>query len=85
MVRVYIYEAFILVLAASLMGVVIGAATAWSFTLQRTLFLQTPLEFAVPWAAIAIVAFVSALLSAAGPAYKLTRVAITRLLRAIDG
>ena len=85
MVRVYIYEALVLVLAASLMGVIIGAATAWSFTLQQTLFLQMPLNFGVPWAAIAVVAVVSALLSAAGPAYKLTKAGITKLLRSIDG
>jgi ABC-type antimicrobial peptide transport system permease subunit len=44
MVRVYIHEALVLVLAASIMGILIGTATAWSFTLQRTLFLNTPLQ-----------------------------------------
>ena len=85
MVRVYIYEALILVLAASLMGVIIGATTAWSFTLQQTLFLQIPVNFRVPWAAIAVVAVVSALLSAVAPAARLTRTSITRLLRSLDG
>jgi hypothetical protein len=81
MVRVYVHEALVLVLAASFMGVCIGTGVAWSFTLQRTLFLNTPLQLGVPWPAIAIVAILSALLASVAPAARLTRAGITRLLR----
>ncbi len=80
----YVYEALILVLSAGVLGIIIGAITAWTFTLQRTLFLQTPLNFNVPFAPIAVVALVSALLSAAWPAVQLTRTSIVKLLKSVD-
>ena len=40
MMRVYAYEAFILVLASSIMGVVIGTVIAWTFG-QQVSFVPT--------------------------------------------
>jgi hypothetical protein len=42
-------------------------------------------QLGVPWPAIAIVATVSALLSAVAPAARLTRAGITKLLRSFGG
>ena len=45
--KLFIYEAFILVLSSSFSGVVIGTWVGWSITLQRSMFIgmPTPLTF----------------------------------------
>ena len=40
LIRVYVHESLVLVLAASFMGAAIGIVTAIVFTLQQTLFNQ---------------------------------------------
>ena len=45
----YIYEAFILVLASSLLGIMIGTMVGFSMTLQQILFTNIPLFFYFPW------------------------------------
>ena len=40
LVRVFVYEAYALVLASSLMGVIIGVLVGWTFSQQRSLFTQ---------------------------------------------
>ncbi len=44
LIRVYIYEAFVLVVSASIMGTIIGSIVAWTFSQQRTLFTQVRLR-----------------------------------------
>lgn len=39
----YVYEAFILVMASSLLGLFIGTLVGWTMVLQRVLFVQLPL------------------------------------------
>lgn len=45
--KLFMYEAFILVLSSSFSGVVIGTLVGWSITLQRSIFIgmPTPLTF----------------------------------------
>ena len=45
--KLFIYEAFILVLSSSLSGVVIGTVVGWSLSVQRSMFIgmPTPLTF----------------------------------------
>lgn len=45
--KLFIYEAFILVLSSSFAGVVIGTCVGWSITMQRSMFIgmPTPLTF----------------------------------------
>ena len=45
----YIYEAFILVLSSSLLGICIGTIVGFSMTLQQALFTNIPLTFFFPW------------------------------------
>jgi ABC-type antimicrobial peptide transport system permease subunit len=45
----YIYEAFILVLSSSLLGMMIGTTVGFSMTLQQILFTDIPLFFYFPW------------------------------------
>ncbi len=45
----YVYEAFILVMASSLLGLFIGTIVGWTMVLQRVLFVQLPLEFYFPY------------------------------------
>eukprot|EP00948_MAST-09A_sp_MAST-9A-sp1_P003404 g3404.t1 len=40
LVRVYVYEAFVITASSSLFGVVVGTIVAWTFTMQRNLFTQ---------------------------------------------
>eukprot|EP01126_Amoeba_proteus_P055936 TRINITY_DN6974_c0_g1_i18.p1 TRINITY_DN6974_c0_g1~~TRINITY_DN6974_c0_g1_i18.p1 ORF type:complete len:621 (-),score=103.89 TRINITY_DN6974_c0_g1_i18:126-1988(-) len=49
MYRVYIYEAFILVFASSLLGVGIGLFVGYAMTIQQSLFTQLPVPFKFPW------------------------------------
>jgi len=45
----YIYEAFILVLSSSLLGIGIGTIVGFSMTLQQALFTDIPVQFYFPW------------------------------------
>src|SRR3954470_13126529 len=47
--RVYVSEAFVLVLASSLLGVLIGLVVSYTMTAQQILFTQLPIPFAFPW------------------------------------
>ena len=48
--RLYVYEAFILVLAASMFGLVIGVVLGWTMSSQQQLFTQFPVTFVFPTA-----------------------------------
>ncbi len=83
-VRVFVYEAFALVMSASLLGILVGTSVAWTFNLQRTLFTQLPVPLFVPWgtiAAVAITSVLAAVCSAAFPTHMLTRETVGTLLR----
>jgi len=63
MKRVYIYEAFVLVLTSSILGIMIGMAIGYAMTLQQSLFTQLPLPFVFPWL-IMITVFVGSVIFA---------------------
>jgi len=68
--RTYIWESFVLVLAASILGVCVGVVMGYTIVLQRALFTQLPLPFVFPWGqviAILILSFVFAWLSSWAP------------------
>jgi ABC-type antimicrobial peptide transport system permease subunit len=54
MYRVYAYEGFVVVLSSSLMGFGIGVGVGYTMTIQRVLFTQLPVPFAIPWVLLAI-------------------------------
>lgn len=45
----YIYESFLLVMASSLLGILIGTMVGFTMTLQQMLFIEIPLQFYFPW------------------------------------
>jgi ABC-type antimicrobial peptide transport system permease subunit len=55
MYRIYIYEAFVLVLSSSLLGVLIGTVVAFTMTLQQSLFTQLPVPFDFPYTILLVV------------------------------
>lgn len=61
MYRVYVYEAFVLVFASSLLGLIIGTVVGYTVLLQRILFTQLPIPFVFP-TQLLIVVFVCSIL-----------------------
>lgn len=47
--RIYIYEAFLLVVTSSLLGIIIGTVTSYTMNSQQSLFTQLPLAFKFPY------------------------------------
>ncbi len=83
-VLLYIYEAFILVLSASLMGILIGTMVGYTMTIQQTTFQKIPLEFFFPYTQFIMVLLMSilcAFLSTFGPARALLKKQIASILR----
>lgn len=65
----YIYEAFVVVLAANLLGLMIGVGIGWTITLQRQLFTQIPIVFTFPTVFLLII-FVASAVSAVLSSYQ---------------
>ncbi|KAL6076916.1 FtsX domain-containing protein [Balamuthia mandrillaris] len=82
--RIYLYEAFILVLASSFLGILIGSAVGYTLVLQRILFSQIPIPFEFPWLILGLVFVASilfSLLSSLGPINAVMRKPIVNILR----
>lgn len=54
-IRIFTYEAFVLVFAASLLGVCIGLIMSFTLVAQRILFTQLPVPYFFPWQFILVV------------------------------
>lgn len=85
MYRLFIWESFVLVAAASVMGLVVGTAVAYTMLLQNSLFSQLPLPFTFPYTqliALLVVSFIFAFFASYGPvALLLNLPSITHILR----
>jgi len=46
--KLFIYEAFILVISSSFSGVLIGICVGWSISMQRAMFVNLPTPFTFP-------------------------------------
>jgi uncharacterized membrane protein YgcG len=82
--RIYMYEAFVLVLASSLLGIIIGSAVGYTLLLQRILFTQLPLPFRFPWQILIIVftcSLIFAFASSFGPITSVMKRSIVQILR----
>eukprot|EP01063_Lacrimia_lanifica_P003040 TRINITY_DN11637_c1_g1_i1.p1 TRINITY_DN11637_c1_g1~~TRINITY_DN11637_c1_g1_i1.p1 ORF type:complete len:1005 (+),score=334.65 TRINITY_DN11637_c1_g1_i1:293-3307(+) len=82
--RLYIWEAFVLVTTASILGFLVGTLVAYTMVIQRQLFLQLPLEFNFPFvmfAWVVLLAFVFAIASSYGPTSRLLQHSIVSILR----
>eukprot|EP00002_Diphylleia_rotans_P029058 TRINITY_DN5889_c0_g1_i2.p1 TRINITY_DN5889_c0_g1~~TRINITY_DN5889_c0_g1_i2.p1 ORF type:complete len:1017 (-),score=172.30 TRINITY_DN5889_c0_g1_i2:111-3161(-) len=85
--RVYIYEAFILVLSSSSLGIVIGAVIGFTMTLQRQLFTQLPIAFSFPTdllIAIVVASVLLAVLASFHPTRRMTQKSIVEILRTME-
>jgi ABC-type antimicrobial peptide transport system permease subunit len=85
-VRLFIYESLVLVLAASVMGIAIGFVVAYTMSAQSFLFTQLPLDPIVPWQIMLLViglSFIFSVISAVFPAVALVRLPIVTLLKRI--
>lgn len=84
--RIYIYEAFLLVVASSLLGIIIGTVTSYTMNSQQSLFTQLPLAFKFPFILLATVLTCSvlfALLSSWSPIKVVLNNRIVSILRGL--
>ncbi|KAL9645766.1 hypothetical protein ABK040_003498 [Willaertia magna] len=83
-IRIYIYEAFVLICAASISGVVIGFIISYTMASQNTLITQLPIDFLFPWQ-ITLMIFGSAILfsfvASFFPVYQLLKLPIVDILK----
>lgn len=80
----YFYEAFILVISSSCLGVMIGTTVAFTMVLQQVVFSQIPLFFFFPWTQfiiIMVMAIICALVSSWGPTGNLVKHDIAHIFR----
>lgn len=80
----YFYEAFILVIASSLLGVMIGCTVAFTMVLQQVMFTQIPIFFFFPWMQFGVIMGMSmlcALISSWGPTSNLVKHDIAYIFR----
>lgn len=80
----YTYEAFVLVISSSLLGIIIGVAVGWTMSVQQSMFMSMPPPFYFPIVQTIIVFIVSllcAVLSTIGPTSSLTKKEISSILR----
>eukprot|EP00028_Trichosphaerium_sp_Am-I-7-wt_P001410 CAMPEP_0168516824 /NCGR_PEP_ID=MMETSP0405-20121227/5648_1 /TAXON_ID=498012 /ORGANISM="Trichosphaerium sp, Strain Am-I-7 wt" /LENGTH=413 /DNA_ID=CAMNT_0008536641 /DNA_START=801 /DNA_END=2042 /DNA_ORIENTATION=- len=87
MYRIYVYEAFIIVLSASLLGIGIGFVLAYVMTIQRALFTGLPIPFVFPWFIVGIVfaaSMVFSALSALFPIYRVLQMSIVSIFRILS-
>ena len=85
-VRIYTYEAFVLVLAASLLGMCIGALMSATMSAQRVLFTQLPVSVPFPWTLVVLVLIGSvacALVASCMPARQLMNKKVASIMRTV--
>eukprot|EP01118_Nematostelium_gracile_P005989 TRINITY_DN1916_c0_g1_i1.p1 TRINITY_DN1916_c0_g1~~TRINITY_DN1916_c0_g1_i1.p1 ORF type:complete len:581 (-),score=131.11 TRINITY_DN1916_c0_g1_i1:40-1782(-) len=84
MYRIYVYEALVLVLSASILGIIIGAAVGYTMTIQQSLYTQIPIPFVFPKDIVQVVgisSFFFAVLASFAPIHYLLRLPIIAIMR----
>ena len=82
--KLFIYEAFILVLSSSFSGVAIGTCVGWSITMQRSMFVGMPTPLTFPqneFFFIVTVSIICAFLSTYRPSTNLMKFSIPDIAR----
>ena len=80
----FFYEAFVLVLSASILGVITGSIIGFTMSMQQTLFTKIPLRFVFPWLQLWLILILSmlfAFLATFGPVAYITRKEIADIFR----
>ncbi|KAJ3055820.1 hypothetical protein HK097_009124 [Rhizophlyctis rosea] len=70
MFRIYVYESFVVTVAAGGLGIIMGTITGWSMCAQQATVSQLPLTFPFPWTTVIgmmVAAMFSAVITTAGP------------------
>ena len=83
-ISLYVYEALILVISSTLLGILIGTLIGYSMTLQQQLFTQIPVTFFFPYTQFLLVVGISlicAFASTYGPTNELLKHEIAYLFR----
>lgn len=86
-IRIYIYESFILILTSGIMGTFIGMILSYTMSIQRTLFTQLPIPFIIPWQIIITIFFLAiffSFLSSFFPIFILLRMNITDIMKNLN-
>ncbi|KAG2388720.1 hypothetical protein C9374_000159 [Naegleria lovaniensis] len=86
-IRVFIYEAFVLITSASISGIFIGGIIGYTMSLQNTLITELPIDFIFPYQIVALVficAMVFSFLSSFFPIYSLVKMPIVSVLRKLN-
>ena len=84
-IALYTYEAFVLVLASSLLGILVGILVAFTMVIQFSSFLNMPVMVYFPWKQLLIIIGVGiccSLLSTIGPTRKILKNKIANILKA---
>ena len=84
LILLYVYEAFILVMASSLLGVMVGTIAAFTMVLQFSAFVGSPPVMYFPWAQLIIIfgmAFLCALMATIGPTGQIVKKRIASILK----
>jgi ABC-type antimicrobial peptide transport system permease subunit len=87
LLRIYVYEAFTIVVTASLLGVITGVIVGWTMSLQRSLFTLRPIAFHLPTTTLIVVLVASvvvAVLSSYGPASRVAKRPIVEVMREVS-
>jgi ABC-type antimicrobial peptide transport system permease subunit len=83
-VRIFVYESFVLIMSASITGMFIGAVVGYTMNLQNALFTQLPIDFVFPWSIVGIVfgmAVLFGLFASLFPVLTLLRLPVVTILR----
>eukprot|EP00727_Mastigamoeba_balamuthi_P003874 m51a1_g13484 hypothetical protein (267) ;mRNA; r:931-1961 len=86
MYRVYMYEAFVVVFGASLLGLLIGTAVGWTITIQRVLFTQLPIPLIFPWQLLLVIFGLSVLfafMSSLSPIVRVMSKPVVQIMRIV--
>ena len=67
--RIAIYEAFVIVFSASVVGLLIGTAVAYTMSMQRVLFTEIPIPFTLPSQLLGVI-FVTSIVCAFVSTYR---------------
>eukprot|EP01129_Flabellula_baltica_P004751 TRINITY_DN1678_c0_g1_i1.p1 TRINITY_DN1678_c0_g1~~TRINITY_DN1678_c0_g1_i1.p1 ORF type:complete len:1048 (-),score=207.61 TRINITY_DN1678_c0_g1_i1:23-3166(-) len=84
MVRIYVEEAFVLVLASSILGILIGITVSYTMTMQQILFTQLPIPFLFPWEVLITVfscSIIFSILSSCSPILSVVSKRIVQIFR----
>jgi ABC-type antimicrobial peptide transport system permease subunit len=83
-VLIYVYEAFFIVLSASLLGLIIGTLMGWTILAQRILFTQLPVSVPFPTTMLILVvvgSVICAIIASFGPARSLVKKTVAAVMR----